>query len=876
MISYADPEASRRTLARLSELTGIAEVNRIEGLMTETPSPDTALAGLERWLRGTSSPRIHLEQVLGLPRLGSLLMGIFGASERLTDSLAQNPELASLVLEPGELSQVPTREAVLREGRNLLSAATSYSHSLDRLRFLKQRWMLPLAIHDLAGTWEQPAIWNRLSWIAEAVLELGRDAAWTEARKLRDLPEECPVTVVAFGKLGAGELNYSSDVDLVYVSPDGLAESEERNAVRFCEAFGRALSDPMGRGSLFRVDLRLRPYGAAGPILRSIRTYEAYYRLYAEPWEVQALLRSRVMVGSKEIAARWEAMRAEVCFRPKVADWFVQQMSEMRVRVEEIAIGDDLKRGRGGIRDVEFLTQILQLLHGSEFEELRQRGTLDVLSALGARSLLSFTEVDGLREGYTFLRKLEHRLQLIGDRQTHTLPTSEDRKLHVARTMGFGSWQEMYDQLRQHRDRIAAMYQETQALATSKRVARDQVSALAGEDAIALARWVDSLPESGTYYAGLLENRDSLRRVLTVLLRAPTLVDNLRQMPAVTEWVMSGEILEDQDVVGRIDRLPASVSESMLAAAWTTGRTVLAVQFVLGVLETLNESVSDLADAVLRRLQAETCAEFDILALGSYGHRQSGLDSDLDVIFLVADPAKQPEAEAAAQRLLQKAAQLAQFGDRFDVDLRLRPDGRKGLLVRSYESIRAYRESSMEPWERFALASARRVGGDSAAEAALYSPLSAHERSELVAMKRRIETERLIPANRHSDLKLGWGGLTDIEWCIRLRELAVGDALSDVAAVSLPERARRLETVGAMAPAVVEDLSGALKTLLRVRTSLHLLGGTGNLLPESGPIPSRIAATLGYASTGSLFETVTFQMSRVRGHLMDTIAEFER
>src|SRR5471030_374440 len=126
--------------------------------------------------------------------------------------------------------------------------------------------------------------------------------------------------VVGFGKLGGHELNYSSDVDLVYVVEDGLDERLDRDCTRFFEAFGRALSDRMGRGSLYRVDLRLRPYGGAGPIVRSMRAYEAYYKLYAEPWEVQALVRSRPITGSYALRTRWEAMRNAHCFRSKLSE----------------------------------------------------------------------------------------------------------------------------------------------------------------------------------------------------------------------------------------------------------------------------------------------------------------------------------------------------------------------------------------------------------------------------------------------------------------------------------------------------------------------------------------------------------------------------
>jgi glutamate-ammonia-ligase adenylyltransferase len=349
-------------LERLAHTTGAELPDTFTGFFAGNPDPDLALRNLERWLATTASPWMHFQQIAGVPELGRLLVLILGASQPLADSLIQNPELSSIVLEPGELRRTPSRPIIVGEGTSLLASSTSFTHSLDRLRFLRQRWNLPIVINDLAGTWPQEVVWRALSDLADSLIELAAKVTWEDQGKQRELPPTSPVLIVGFGKLGGHELNYSSDVDLVYVCEDGQSEKLERDCGRYCEALGRSLSNRMGRGSLYRVDLRLRPYGGAGPIVRSMRSVEAYYNLYAEPWEIQALLRSRPIQGPPELWERWEALRTRTCFRPKLSEVSVEEMLAMRARIEEGASEDDLKRGAGGFRVVDFLTQVLQIV----------------------------------------------------------------------------------------------------------------------------------------------------------------------------------------------------------------------------------------------------------------------------------------------------------------------------------------------------------------------------------------------------------------------------------------------------------------------------------------------------------------------------------
>ena len=542
-LMFRDPEAAARGLERLSAAAGIDLGPKFAEALAKNASPDLALTNLERWAAATGSPDLHLTQLAGVPGRAPLLLALLGASQPLSDALIQNPELASIVLEPGGIGAPPSVDELLREGRRLLAATEGQAHALDRLRYLRQRTILPIVVADLAELWDQETVWRALSDLAEALMKLAMEIAWPPFARLKGLDAVPPLAVVAFGKLGGRELNYSSDIDLVYVAQDEIDERTERELSRFCEAYGRALSDRMGRGSLYRVDLRLRPYGGAGAIVRRARAVESYYRLYAEPWEAQALLRSRVVVGDW-LTPRWEALVAEIAFPPVLSESSLREMTDTRGRIEEISQGDDLKRGPGGIRDAEFLVQALQMAHGGANSALRSAATNDAARALATAGALEPAAARAVVDGYTFLRKLEHRIQLGSDLQTHTLPEDPLRRAALARTMGFSDAEGLLRALGRHRRTIGTLYRSILRLDSDGGDARSVVGARTKLLAPALFAWFDGLPEAAAFYESLRDNEGSLHRVVKILSDAPRLAEAFRSSLALTEELLSGEIEE--------------------------------------------------------------------------------------------------------------------------------------------------------------------------------------------------------------------------------------------------------------------------------------------------------------------------------------------
>jgi glutamate-ammonia-ligase adenylyltransferase len=877
---FRDPDAASRTRERLEALTGLDLDRFFTQSFADVADPDAALTNLERWLKTTGSPGLQMEQIQGLPTLGRRLVTILGASQPIADCLIQNPELASLVLEPGQLGKVPSREVVEAEGRRLLANATSYLHSLDRLRFLRQRWNLAIVLNDLAGTWTQEAVWRGLSDVADAIVALARDVVWAEQRKQRELPEACPVLVVAFGKLGGHELNYSSDIDLAYVLPDGTDERLERDCTRFCEAFGRALTDRMGRGFLYRVDLRLRPYGGAGPIVRSARSVEAYYQLYAEPWEVQALLRSRAISGPEDLVARWEEMRVRTCFRPKLSEVALEEMVAMRARIEDGASDEDLKRGPGGIRDVEFLTQLLQLLHGHEKPALQTRPTLRALRALEEGGVLDPTSAEALREGYAFLRRLEHRTQLVHDQQTHTLPANPAAREALGKLMDLAGWTELARDLDRHRRTIQTLYRSTLRLEHATHADRETVREALGTLGPAALQWFDVLPESAAFYQALAVNQDSLARVRRVLEVAPALVPILKQSVPLTELLLSGEIEEiSGDPAERLERLAADAPLKTVASTYLNGYATYCLQWVLSPTFDLGAPLSAQVDGLLRHCARRLYATFDIVGVGSFGTREFGPGSDADLVFLVSSRERQPEAEQQAQHLLAMLGQLKRLGLPLGVDLRLRPEGGKGLLVRTYDGFRAYDLDGMEMWERFALGHARLVQGDPAAleivkKSAYGLPLTPERLKELARMKRRVETERVQPQHVHRNVKLGMGGLNDLEWLVHLLEMRYPESTKAGTTTDTAERLQLVARAGLLNALEADVLLAARRFLLELRAWLVLQGHAGDLMPENPDRLDRLAQVFEMENGNALlarYQDVTDTVRRLYTESMERL-----
>ncbi|KDN85923.1 glutamine-synthetase adenylyltransferase [Kitasatospora cheerisanensis KCTC 2395] len=442
---FSDPDQAVRLLDE-PELQGLAADPVLLDALGAAADPDQALFGLARLLEALDPHERHtLRDTLTTSKpLRDRLLGVLGASTALGDHLARHPrDWHALV--SFELRDIhPGRSDFLGELARRVRPATEEAGNggngeADALRAAYRRCLLAIAARDLSGTTDLPQTAAELADLAGATLQTALDLA---AAHDPEAAAACRLAVIGMGKCGGRELNYVSDVDVIFVAEprDGVDEQRAmQSATRLAAHLMRLCSDTTGEGVIWPVDANLRPEGRNGPLVRTLASHLAYYGRWAKTWEFQALLKARPVAGDAELGRAYCEAVAPLVWQAAAREHFVADVQQMRRRVvDAIPAGEldrQLKLGPGGLRDVEFAVQLLQLVHGRTDESLRSGNTLEALSALSAGGYVGRADAASLDGAYRFLRTLEHRIQLHRLRRTHLMPTDPADLRRLARTM---------------------------------------------------------------------------------------------------------------------------------------------------------------------------------------------------------------------------------------------------------------------------------------------------------------------------------------------------------------------------------------------------------------------------------------------------------
>ncbi|MFI6032786.1 bifunctional [glutamine synthetase] adenylyltransferase/[glutamine synthetase]-adenylyl-L-tyrosine phosphorylase [Streptomyces sp. NPDC051315] len=431
---FTDPSAAERLLDS-TELSLVRDDPVLLEALGRTADPDLALLGLVRLLEaqpaGTARRRL-LDTVIAAKPLRDRLLGVLGASAALADHLSRHPRdwEALVTYEPRDL-----HPGVEEFQRGLAEATDPVS-----LRVAYRRCLLSIAARDVCGTTDVAETAAELADLATATLRAALGLACAAA------PEDaalCRLAVIAMGKCGGHELNYVSDVDVIFVGEavDGADEGKAlRAATKLASHMMRICSETTVEGSIWPVDANLRPEGRNGPLVRTLSSHLAYYQRWAKTWEFQALLKARPVAGDLALGEEYVAAVEPLVWQAAERENFVADVQKMRRRVvENIPVAEverELKLGPGGLRDVEFAVQLLQLVHGRADASLRSGTTLDALQALAAGGYVGRADAVQLDEAYRFLRSMEHRIQLYRLRRTHLVPEGEADQRRLGRSMG--------------------------------------------------------------------------------------------------------------------------------------------------------------------------------------------------------------------------------------------------------------------------------------------------------------------------------------------------------------------------------------------------------------------------------------------------------
>ncbi|MGP9681241.1 MULTISPECIES: bifunctional [glutamine synthetase] adenylyltransferase/[glutamine synthetase]-adenylyl-L-tyrosine phosphorylase [unclassified Brachybacterium] len=906
---------------------------------------------------------------------GERLIRLLGTSVALGDFLARHPERLDALRDGDDQLALPAatvREMLLEAvgadpSADLPVAGEGAREMRDALRIAYHERLVQIAAADVMAPSPmalQPQVSAAISDLADAAL----DAASAIARAAVDGHEKVRWAVMAMGKTGARELNFISDVDVMHVvapaqdAASGTAADEEDLVVigsALARELARACSDRTSEGSLWQVDANLRPEGKDGPLVRTIDSYAHYYDQWAKSWEFQALLKARAAAGDAELGARFEELVEPWIWQASTRDSFVEDTRAMRRRVvAHIPRGEvdrNIKLGPGGLRDVEFTVQLLQMVHGRTDDRLQSRSTLEALARLGEGGYISRDHVAEMDDAYRFLRCVEHRLQLHRLRRTQVLPTSAADLRRLARTMGL-SRNDFDTQYSRTRRRVRQLHEEIfyrPLLVTSSQLSDGQISltpesakarlaaigyrdgtrALSHISALtegisrrakiqrqllpAMLEWfADGIdPDMGLlafrrisdeigsehWYLGLLRDSGLAAKRLTRVLSASRFVgEQLEKIPGAVRWLARDEHLRPlpRDVLGReflavISRVDSvEVAQDVLRRTRRRELLRIALAHLTGVSSPreVARALTDLAEAVLEAgllvafhvvalerhvvdEDAETLDEVDvvdvgtakrlrerrsdparalgvemaILAMGSFGAREMGYSSDADVQFLALDRgagAATGEIAIAVATQTQRILNAPAAGADMKVSADLRPEGRVGPLARSIEAWTTYYRRDAQTWEKQALLRARPVVASEAIAAELREEMDRHRypaggldagaRREITRMKARVESERL-PRNadpsRH--VKLGRGGMTDVEWSAQILALEHGHEIEGLRTTSTMDQLQAATEAELISGREARELTKAWDLGWQVRRCLFLWKGReGDVLPS--------------------------------------------
>lgn len=440
------------------------ELSQFLKAIAQSPDPDMALNNLERLFSAALKKREIASYLFSDINAFSSVTKVFGTSQFLSNIILSNPDYLQKVLNTKTLKDEKAVDVMLKEinidEENLLQDAVT-----ENLRTFKNREFLRIGARDILGIAPLPVITEEISALASTCLETACRFAEKTVRKTFGIPccrtrdgevNESRFCVIGLGKLGGWELNYSSDIDIMYIysTDEGETSGVESNGkvknkitlheyyTKIAEIINKLISSSTEQGNVFRLDLRLRPEGRSGDMVNSLRSMEIYYESWGKTWERQMLIKAKPVAGDTEIGRDFLGLVKPFIYRKHLDFQAIQEIKEMKEKINLSVSSkgemlNDVKLGYGGIREVEFFTQVLQLIYGGRDEKIIDSNTLKALKKLFEKSYISSDEYTTLVKGYTFLRMVEHRIQLLEGRQEHSFPNEEKKLRKFARKTGY-------------------------------------------------------------------------------------------------------------------------------------------------------------------------------------------------------------------------------------------------------------------------------------------------------------------------------------------------------------------------------------------------------------------------------------------------------
>jgi glutamate-ammonia-ligase adenylyltransferase len=781
-------------------------------------------AGRTVWQKLASANQAITEELKDSPERARATLNFLIFSPISLEKICRQPELLEWLSHPDVQNPKMTYRPSWRGDRSDLS--------FRELRLWKSQEMLRIAFREISGLAGFAETTRDITAVAERCVSEVCVTCYEDLANKLGRPET-GFCILAMGKFGGTELNYSSDIDVVFFFGE---EGNLNPRLTYRQFFTRlaeniirifsATADP-----LFRIDVRLRPEGTSGPLVRSLSSMENYYAGYGETWERMALIKARGVAGDMELFYEFNQRLQPFIFPRTVSTDLLDEIVALKARIEREIVGladlhRNVKLGYGGIREIEFILQTLQLLHGARNAFLQERNSLKTLIALEQLNILPPEEVRLLRNAYIFLRAVEHRLQIQNERQTHTLSARREAWIEIARTLGFDQVDGFAEALRTHTSAVRSVFDrllksnearpkelspDLSAFRDPENAARTLIALREGPSGVHVASRTRRLyaklePELLSWFSRVADPDAALNRfvrfvngygtrglLLETMLSSPKLLELLIRLFDASA-IYSEIVIRRPQLIEDITRgtaLGLSLSkeqflqdlqrndENLPPMEWVrVYRRSAVVRILLRDIlrfasqEDLQLEMTSLAEACLEYCcrHLDRPDEITVLALGKFGGCELSYGADLDVVFIGTDV-------TAGGRLIQAMGAKTAEGAVFPLDGRLRPDGEKGVLVTPLSAYRAYFAQRAHFWEAQALTKARAVYGSeaqplNAAVAEIWKHWSARPelKTDIEKMYRRIVKERA----KGDDLvhfKTGRGGLIGIEFLVQYLQM---------------------------------------------------------------------------------------------------------
>ncbi|WP_271394726.1 bifunctional [glutamine synthetase] adenylyltransferase/[glutamine synthetase]-adenylyl-L-tyrosine phosphorylase [Neomicrococcus lactis] len=974
-VGFADIERAERFL-KARELESVSREDLLESL-SYCADPDSALLLLVRIAeREPNVLKLIAQGDRSIP-----LFRVLGASEALGEFLVRQPRYLSIVdtdpqatFRAREASEL-TRELLESVGADPDAerpvATIVGTEGIVALRVKYRALLLDLAMRDLCCADPEvafPLVAAELADLAGAAISAGLALARAEVitKTSPEAVDALRLAVIGMGKCGARELNYISDVDVIYVYAvrDGLkddgaahldADAAAKMAAQLATLTARAMNASAPEPGLWELDANLRPEGKDGALSRTLDSHVAYYKRWAETWEFQALLKARYLAGDAELGAAYEEAVAPMIWVSSERDGFVESTQAMRRRVTDnipaAEVNRQIKLGPGGLRDVEFTVQLLQLVHGRTEESLRVRNTLTAIDELAEAGYMSRADAANFGGAYRYLRVLEHRIQLTRLRRTHLMPTKPDAMRTIARAsqgLGVPGWistDEMLTRWQATKREVRGLHEKIfyrPLLATAANLSADEIrltpeaaqarlKALGYADPKGAMRHIESLtsgvsrrsalqrqllpillgwiaegvdPDAGLlgfrrlsealgdshWFLGMLRDSPAgAQRLCTILSSSRFITDLLEVSPESAAWLGNDADLEPQP----FDKLWSEISSKLgrhkdhekrlrlirLIRRRELLRIALADSARLIDQDEVGKALSDVDRAAVLGIlrvaeqeeysQSEKITELLIVAMGRQGGREIGYGSDVDVMY-VHRPLPDVDEQEAQQQALRIVGNVQHYVNiplkpailaepKLEVDADLRPEGRQGPLVRTLDAYREYYSRWSGVWETQALLRARPLGGSDKVANEFFelvdsvryaSAITPSDVVEIRRIKARVEAERMPRgADPSRQLKLGRGGLSDVEWLVQSLQLIHTKTYPSLRTTSTRAALKALKDAELLPAADVEVLDHAWVLATRIRCANIIVSGrASDQLPRNIRDMEAAARWCGYAS----------------------------